>query len=46
VLLGGCVFPAQDTDFVLGHFGTTVGSARSAYRDLSALPLHAMTGST
>ena len=33
VLLGRRVFPAQDTDFVLGHFGDTVGSARSAYRD-------------
>jgi len=33
VLLGRRVFPAQDTDFVLGHFGSTAGNARRAYRE-------------
>jgi putative transposase len=32
VLLGKREFPAQDTDFVLGHFGHKVSSARIAYR--------------
>lgn len=32
VLLGHRAFVAQDTDFVLAHFGRTVGTARAAYR--------------
>ncbi len=32
VLLGKLEFAAQETDFVLGHFGDQVGAARSAYR--------------
>ena len=32
VLLGRRSCAAQDTDFVLAHFGTTVGAARHAYR--------------
>ncbi len=33
VLLGHCTLPAQDTDFVLAHFGRRVAAARAAYRD-------------
>jgi hypothetical protein len=32
VLLGRIAFAAQDTDFVLRHFGTVAGTARQAYR--------------
>jgi len=32
VLLGHRAFPAQDTDFILRQFGTTVDSARQVYR--------------
>jgi REP element-mobilizing transposase RayT len=33
VLLGQRAFPAHDADFVLAHFGDTVGAARQAYRE-------------
>lgn len=33
VLLGRQMFPEQDTEFVLAHFGAVLGQARSAYRD-------------
>jgi len=32
-LLGNAERPGQDTEFVLSHFGDTVGSARRAYHD-------------
>jgi len=33
VLLGRQVFPAQNAEFVLSHFGSRVGAARTAYRE-------------